>query len=82
MRRYDYTVSFARKADGNYEVVFPGIPQIRTFGSTLRDARDIAADALRRHLEGLIEYGAAVPTEPPTTSSDAQRVKEMISITL
>jgi predicted RNase H-like HicB family nuclease len=39
-------------------VVFPAIPEIVTFGRSLEEARRMAADALKCHLEGLIKDGA------------------------
>jgi predicted RNase H-like HicB family nuclease len=40
--------------------VFPAIPEIVTFGRSLVEARRMAADALKCHLEGLIEDGSAL----------------------
>ena len=50
---YHYTVYFEPQSDGSFAVVFPSFPEIVTFGRTLDEARAIARDALRCHLEGL-----------------------------
>jgi predicted RNase H-like HicB family nuclease len=42
-------------------VSFPDLPGCATAGSTLDEARDIAAEALALHLEGLAEDNEAVP---------------------
>lgn len=58
-RKHRYTVYFEPQVDGTYNVVFPAIPEIVTFGRSLEEARRMAADALKCHLEGLVKDGAA-----------------------
>jgi predicted RNase H-like HicB family nuclease len=62
-RKHRHTVYFEPQLDGTYNVVFPGIPEIATFGRSLEEARRMAADALKCHLEGLAKDGAALPVE-------------------
>ncbi len=50
---YHYTVYFEPQSDGSFAVAFPTFPEIVTFGGTLDEARAMARDALRCHLEGL-----------------------------
>ena len=61
--RRRYTVYFEPQMDGSYHVVFPAIPEIITFGRSLNEARRMATDALRCHLEGLLKDGAKLPPE-------------------
>src|ERR1700724_3624597 len=49
-RKHRHTVYFEPQLDGTYNVVFPGIPEIVTFGRSLEEARRMASDALRCHL--------------------------------
>jgi predicted RNase H-like HicB family nuclease len=59
MERY-YAV--IRKApDSDYGVEFPDLPGCFTAGSTIDEAKEMAAEALRLHLDGLAEDGEAVP---------------------
>jgi predicted RNase H-like HicB family nuclease len=62
-RKHRYTVFFEPQIDGTYNVVFPAIPEIVTFGRSLEEARRMAADALKLHLEGLIEDAVPLPEE-------------------
>lgn len=39
---YQYTVYFEPLLEGGYQVVFPAIPEIITFGRTLEEAREMA----------------------------------------
>ena len=59
--RHEYTVYFEPQPDESYSVVFPSIPEIVTFGRTLNEARRMAADALRCHLEGLFKDNQIPP---------------------
>ena len=51
----------------DYGVSFPDLPGCATAGSTLEEAREMAAEALALHLEGLQEGGAPVP--PPSSAN-------------
>lgn len=56
-----YIALIHKDADSDYGVSFPDLPGVITAGSTLDEARDMAAEALALHLEGLVEDGEAVP---------------------
>jgi predicted RNase H-like HicB family nuclease len=50
-----------KEADSDYGVSFPDLPGCITAGTSLDDARAMAAEALALHLEGLIKDGGATP---------------------
>jgi predicted RNase H-like HicB family nuclease len=50
-----------KDADSDYGVSFPDLPGCVTAGATLDEARDMAAEALALHLEGMAEDGEAAP---------------------
>jgi predicted RNase H-like HicB family nuclease len=77
---YHYTVYFEPLIEGGYRVVFPAIQEIITFGRTLDEAREMAHDALRCHLEGLMQDGEPLPTEPH--SPQGAPLKETLAITV
>jgi predicted RNase H-like HicB family nuclease len=56
-----YIALIHKDSDSDYGVSFPDLPGCITAGETLDDARDMAAEALAFHLEGLAEDGEAVP---------------------
>jgi predicted RNase H-like HicB family nuclease len=80
MAQYRYTVYFEPLQEGGYQVVFPAFPEIVTFGRTLREARAMALDALRCHLEGLHKGRLAIPVE--RRSPRGQPVKERLAIAI
>ncbi len=48
-----YIALIHKDADSDYGVSLPDLPGVITAGSTLDEARDMAAEALALHLEGL-----------------------------
>ena len=50
-------------AERGYQVTVPMLPGLITYGRTLGEARDMAADAIRVHLEGLRKDGEPIPDE-------------------
>ena len=55
MKIFDYTVIFEPIEAGGYMVVVPALPGIVTYGESLENAREMAKDAIKCHIEGLIE---------------------------
>jgi predicted RNase H-like HicB family nuclease len=46
-----------------YQVTVPLLPGLITYGRTLSEAREMARDAIRCHLEGLRKDGEPIPNE-------------------
>lgn len=68
---YRYTVYFEPQTDGGFAVVFPAFPEIVTFGKPLDEARTMARDALRCHLEGLRKDAPPLKTSSSIRRPDA-----------
>jgi antitoxin HicB len=60
-------------AERGYQVTVPLLPGLITYGRTLGEAREMAADAIRVHLEGLRKDGEPIPDEG-TTRTEKLRV--------
>jgi predicted RNase H-like HicB family nuclease len=63
MPQYRYTAFFEPLPDGGFNVRFPAIPEICTFGATLAEARTMAADALRCYVTSALELGEPLPPD-------------------
>jgi len=61
---YPFTVIYEPLKKGGVNVVFPAIPEICTFGRTLKEAREMAKDALRCYLESALKSGELIPRKP------------------
>jgi predicted RNase H-like HicB family nuclease len=78
-REYSFTVVFEPVSDATagarggrtsnkasapgYQVTVPLLPGLITYGRTLVEAREMARDAIRCHLEGLRKDGEPIPNE-------------------
>jgi predicted RNase H-like HicB family nuclease len=56
-----YIALIHKDADSDFGVSFPDLPGCVTAAATLDEARDMAAEALALHMEGLAEDGEAIP---------------------
>ena len=56
------------KAEGNYSAYVPDLPGCIATGHTVQEVEQEIRDAIRFHIDGLLEDGQPVP--PPTTICD------------
>ncbi|MFH1890236.1 MAG: type II toxin-antitoxin system HicB family antitoxin [Candidatus Kuenenbacteria bacterium] len=49
--QYNYTVYFESQLGGTYNVVVPAIPEICTFGETLKEDKEMVRDAILCYLD-------------------------------
>ena len=57
-----YIALLRKDPDSDFGVDFPDFPGCITAGSTLEEARAMAAEALEFHIEGMTEEGLAIPS--------------------
>jgi antitoxin HicB len=72
---YRYTVFFEPVPEGGYHVIVPALPEICTFGETLKEAREMAADAIKCVLESMQKDHQPIP-------SDVEPEREILAVTL
>jgi predicted RNase H-like HicB family nuclease len=65
MVEYAYTVLFEPAEEGGYVGTCPALPGLVTEGDTLDEARSMALDAIRAHLESLRKDHLPVPADRP-----------------
>ena len=63
MKIYNYTVIFKPLEKGGYDVIVPAIPEICTFGDTIKEARDMAEDAIKCFIESALELNEPIPPD-------------------
>ena len=56
-----YIALIHKDAHSDYGVSFPDFPGCISAGSTLDEARDMGAEALAFHIEGMVEDGLTIP---------------------
>ena len=63
MKIYNYTVIFDPVKEGGFNVSVPAIPEICTFGQTLKEAKEMAADAIKCYIESAIRAHEPIPED-------------------
>jgi antitoxin HicB len=63
MKIYNYTVIFKPLEEGGYDVIIPAIPEICTFGDTVKEAREMAKDAIKCYIKSALELNEPVPID-------------------
>lgn len=56
-----YIAIVHKEADSDFGVSFPDFPGCVTAGSTIDDAKNMAHEALRLHIKGMLEDGEDIP---------------------
>lgn len=62
-KAYTYTVLVEPGEDGYFIASVPALPGCLTEGKSVEEAIDMARDAIRGYLEGLVEDGEPIPEE-------------------
>lgn len=60
---FNYTAIFEPAEEGGYVVFVPALPGVVTEGDTLKEATQMAREAIVLHIEGLRADGEAIPAE-------------------
>ncbi len=80
-KEYSYTVIYEPLKDGGFNVVFPAIPEICTFGRNLKESKEMAKDALRCYLESAFKSREII-SERPQSFKKPIREKVAVSFSL
>ena len=75
MAEYRHTVLFEPLPEGGYQVHVPAMPEIITYGRTIEEAREMAEDAIRCTIQGLLKDGEPIP-------QDIEPVPERLEVSL
>ena len=62
-KEYSFTVVYEPIPEGGYQVVVPALPGLITYGRNFEEAKKMALDAIRCHLEGFAKNKEKIPTE-------------------
>ena len=62
-KEYFYTVLYEPIKEGGYQVIVPLLSGLVTYGRTFEEAREMARDAIRCYIEGLLKEKERVPQE-------------------
>jgi len=63
MKTLHYNVIFRPEPEGGFTVIAPSLPGCVTYGKNLKEAREMAKDAITLYIQSLIEDGEEIPVE-------------------
>jgi len=69
-----YIALIHKEADSDYGISFPDLPGVISAGKTLDEVRDMGAEALALHLEGMAADGEAAPE--PSSLEEIMKASE------
>ena len=72
MTSYKYTVIYEELSEGGYQVIVPALPGLVTFGRALPEAREMAEDAIRCHIQGMLKDHEEIPEDPFSSKPPVQ----------
>lgn len=78
-KTYSYTTLFEPVEEGGYMVTCPALPGLITEGDTLKEARDMAKDAIRCYLESIQKENLPIPADKTLRQNP---VKEKVRVAL
>ena len=58
-----YNVIFRLEPEGGFTVTVPALPGCVTYGKTLKDAKEMAIDAIKAYLASLKKHNDPIPTD-------------------
>lgn len=60
---YSFTVVYEPLKEGGYQVTVPVLPGVISYGLDVEEAKQMARDAIRCHIEGLQKDRESIPSE-------------------
>lgn len=72
MRNLNYHLIFRAEPEGGFTVFIPSLPGCITYGRTLTEAKQMAADAIKAYLASLRKHGESIPSDEGSFISSIQ----------
>lgn len=64
--RYHYNVMLRPEPEGGFTATVPALPGCVTYGRTLKEARQLAKDAIAGYIASLKKHKEAIPSDEET----------------
>ncbi len=66
MKNFNYRILLREEPEGGYTVTVPTLPGCVTYGENVREAIEMAKEAIALYIESLVAHGEEIPTEENT----------------
>ena len=79
MNNLHYNLLFKEQPEGGYMVTIPSLPGCFTYGKDIKEAKEMAIDAIKAYLASLEKHGESIPTSEQeyVTSVDVEYVSSL-----
>jgi len=75
---FHYNVIFRPEPEGGFTVIVPALPGCVTYGKNLKEAKEMAEDAIKGYIDSLKKHKEIVPTDKDSFFSSIEIKKEPI----
>ena len=62
-KEYQFTTLYEPVKEGGYQVIVPSLPGLITYGRDLKEAKEMARNAINCHIQGLLKEKIEIPKE-------------------
>ena len=66
MKVLNYTILLRPEPEGGFTVLVPSLPGCITYGKNVKEAKEMAIDAITLYIQSLIEDGEPIPSDEET----------------
>lgn len=75
-KTFRYNVIFRPEPEGGFTVIVPSLPGCVTYGRNLKEAREMATDAIKGYIVSLKKHKEPIPTDEENffTSIEIKRI--------
>ena len=82
MKNLTYLAVFEPSSDNAYSIYFPDLPGCISFGNSLLEAQQMAAEAASLHIYGMEQNGEAIPTPSQSLATEDTEGNVIVPITI
>jgi antitoxin HicB len=80
--RYRYSIMLRPEPEGGYTALVPALPGCVTYGRTLKEAQEMAKDAISGYIASLRKHNDSVPPMKTPSSLARPRIRTVMPSTL
>lgn len=73
-----YNVIFRPEQEGGFTVIVPSLPGCVTYGKDLREAKEMATDAIRGYIASLRKHKEPIPTDGESFFASVDVKKDLV----
>jgi len=77
-QNFHYNVIFRPEPEGGFTVIVPSLPGCVTYGKNLKEAKEMAADAIGGYIASLKKHKEPIPTDQESFFTSIDIKKDLV----